>query len=199
MSTENYTDRQTNILNTWGKNVDLFFYSENEHNENQVIKVCDENNVEIKQISVFKKIQSDFYNKYEWFFFGDDDTFVNTILLENEINNFDKTKVVGQDAFGCWKDLHYPSGGAGFLVSNEIVHNFFNSTNYQVGWGDVTFGLNMKDKNIDMVHNDKFFSQKFDHYGIDIKDANKYITFHYIKDLNEMLIMDNICKKNTIS
>ena len=68
LTTQKYTDRQENILNSWGNNVDLFFYSEHEDPTRKVLKVCNENNVEIKQISIFKFIKENFYNNYEWYF-----------------------------------------------------------------------------------------------------------------------------------
>jgi hypothetical protein len=198
LSTESYTQRQDNVLNSWGKNEDLFFYSESENIDRNVIKVCDENDVEIKQISIFKKIEKEFYNNYEWYFFGDDDTFVNVKLLKNIIDTFDKTKVIGSDIFGCWKDLHYPSGGAGFLIHNNLIHNFFDSRNFHVNYSDVTFGLNMKEKNIDISNNDLFRSQRYDFYNIEQKDVFKYITFHYIHDIHEMEEMHKLCSEKNV-
>jgi hypothetical protein len=176
LTTKTYVDRQDNILNSWGKDKELFFYSENEDSVRNVIKVCDENNVEIKQVSIFETIRKNFHNKYDWFFFGDDDTFVNTLFLEKEL----------------------PSGGAGFLINNKIIHNFFDSKNYNVGAGDVTFGLNMREKNIEIENNELFSTQHYTYYGLDINSVYKYITFHYVKDFNDSLLMDNICKNKLI-
>ncbi len=198
LTTKTYVDRQDTILNSWGKDKELFFYSENEDSVRNVIKVCDENNVEMKQVSIFETIRKNFHNKYDWFFFGDDDTFVNTLFLEKELSSFNKDKIIGSDIFGCWNDLHYPSGGSGFLINNKIIHNFFDSKNYNVGYGDVTFGLNMREKNIEIENNELFFSQHYNHYGIDINSVYKYMTFHYVKDFNDSLLMDSICKNKII-
>lgn len=197
MSTKKYKNRQKSILESWGIGEDLYFYSEHEDLENKVLKVCDNNNVEEKQVSVFKKIKELFYNEYEWFFFGDDDTFVNTILLKKELENLDINKVHGSDIFGCWNDLHYPSGGAGFLIHKSIIENFFDSKVYNVNYGDVTFGLNMKDKNITIENNMNFHSQNHKYYNINIEEVYKYITFHYVNDSEEMKKLHEICQKNT--
>lgn len=198
MSTEKYSDRQNSVLNTWGKGQDLFFYSEHENLNKQIIKVCDQNNVVFKQNLVFKKIEELFYNNYEWFFFGDDDTFVNVKLLLNELDNLDKNKVHGEDIFGCWKDLHFPSGGAGFLIHNQIIHKFFNSKSYsEASAGDVTFGLNMRDNNVTIENNEKFHSHNYGFYSIPLEDVYKHITFHYVP-FDEMEKMNLICQKNTI-
>jgi hypothetical protein len=194
MTTEKYLERQTNILSTWGKDIDLYFYSEHEDNENKVIKVCDENNVEVKQVSIFKKIKELLHNEYEWYFFGDDDTFVNTEKLNLELDLLDKDIIYGQDIFGCYGDLHYPSGGAGFLVSNKIIENFFDSKIYNVGYGDVTFGLNIRDKGLSFKNHSGFFSQNPSHYGINDIDCYNHITFHYIKSISQLTNMNNACK-----
>lgn len=197
LTTEKYKDRQTNILEGWSEGEDVYFYSEHEDLQNKVIKVCDNNDVEEKQVSVFKKIQELFYNDYEWFFFGDDDTFVNVNLLKKELNNLETDRVHGSDIFGCWGDLHYPSGGAGFLIHNNLISNFFESKVYNVNYSDVTFGLNMRDKNILIKNNKKFHSQNYKYYNIDMADVYKYITFHYINNIEEMKKLHEICQKNT--
>jgi hypothetical protein len=199
LTTQKYTDRQENILNSWGNNVDLFFYSEHEDPTRKVLKVCNENNVEIKQISIFKFIKENFYNNYEWYFFGDDDTFVNTKYLNLVLDNLNHECVHGSDIFGCWGDLHYPSGGAGFLIHNSIINNFFDSKNFNVCCGDVSFGLNMKEKNIRIENNEKFLSQHLDYYKIPHQKANEYLTFHYVKLINELKYFQDICQKSTIT
>jgi hypothetical protein len=196
LTTEKYKSRQDNVLQSWGNGVDLFFYSEHEDLNRNVIKVTDLNNVEEKQIKVFKTIQDLFYNKYEWYFFGDDDTFVNTTLLEKEIDNYDKTKIHGSDIYGCWNDLHYPSGGAGFIIHNNIINNFFESKNFNVGYSDVTFGLNMREKKLELSNNDKFLSQHLNYYNIPLENANQYITFHYVNNNEEFLFFEGVCKNN---
>jgi hypothetical protein len=196
LTTEKYKNRQENILSSWGKEVDLFFYSEHSDIERKVIKVCNENNVEIKQISIFKKIEESFFNQYEWFFFGDDDTFVNTKLMEKEIDTFEKDKVHGYVIYAYSGSLSYPSGGGGFLISNDLIRYFFDSKNYDVGYGDMTFGLNAREKNIAIKSNDKFNGQHPSFYNISIKDCYKYLTFHYLKKKEELIDMDIICKKN---
>ena len=196
LTTEKYTDRQDNILSNWGKNLELYFYSEHHDQNRNVLKVCDQNSVSTKQISIFKEIQKNFYNKSEWYFFGDDDTFVNVKKLLQDIDNFDKSKVHGQDLglHKCWGDLNYPSGGAGFLIHNQIIHNFFESRNYGIDISDVTFGLNMKDMNIEIEDNPKFLSQHPSFYKINITDCNQYYTFHYVKNADESKLMDEICQ-----
>lgn len=201
MTTKKYHDRQDNILSSWGKDKDLYFYSEHSDEKRKTLKVCDENNVEVKQIYVFNTIKEKFQNTSEWYFFGDDDTFVNVNLLLSEIDGFDKTKIHGQDLghgdSRCWGELHYPSGGAGFLIHNSIIHNFFDSKIFDVNIGDVSFGLNMKDKNIEIEHNDRFLSQHPSFYSI--SEINKYFTFHYIKSSADFKFMTELCDNKNLT
>lgn len=197
LTTQSYKDRQSNILKTWGENEDLFFYSEHEDPTMKVLKVCDNNNVEDKQVSIFRKIKESYYNEYEWFFFCDDDTFVNVNLLKSKLNSLLTDKVIGSDIFGCWRDLHYPSGGAGFLIHNNIIDKFFDAEKYNVGYGDVTFGLNMRKKNIEILNDIGFHSQNYKHYNIPQEEVYKYTTFHYVNSFEEMQKLHTICQENT--
>lgn len=193
LTTEKYKTRQENILKSWGDNVDLYFYSEHEDLEFKVIKVCDENDVEIKQTAIFKIIGEKFINDYEWFFFGDDDTFVNTKLMELELDKLEKNMIHGLDIFGCWNSLHYPSGGAGFLIHNNLIPKFYDAKKYNVRYGDVTFGLNMLDKNISIKNNDKFMSQHPTFYNLNLDDTYKYLTFHYVNSIDDLMYMTKLC------
>ena len=103
LTTEKYANRRENILKTWGKNVDLLFYSEHEDEESKVVKVCDVNNAEVKQCSVFQYIRDNNLS-YDWYFFCDDDTFVNTNLLIVDLETFDENCVTGYDNHGSWRD-----------------------------------------------------------------------------------------------
>ena len=61
MTTKNMLDRQKNVLNTWGKNQDLFFYSDDEGKDEMTIKVTDKSDywsLEEKHINIFKHLKS---------------------------------------------------------------------------------------------------------------------------------------------
>jgi hypothetical protein len=199
MTTEKNNQRIINIKSTWGKDVDVFFYSEHENLENNIIKVTNINHPEVKQCEVFKTIKNNLIDKYEWFFFSDDDTFVNVNLLLNKLNSFSLEKVHGQDIFGCYGDLHYPSGGAGFLISNKIISNFFDIHSNVSPHSDTTLGLFMRKKSIDIENCDLFKSQPPSFYKIDNDNVKNYISFHYINNFEHMNLLYNLCKKNMIS
>ena len=105
-------DRHDGIVNSWGKDVDYIFYADCDNEEKKIIKVSDDSSYssnEPKHINVIKYLIENDY-QYDWFFFCDDDTFVNTKRLENNLENFDVEKINGYVLKGTWsgdRDLSY--------------------------------------------------------------------------------------------
>ena len=88
-------DRYDGVVNSWGKDVDFLFYSDCDNEDKKIVKVSDNSSYssnEPKHINVIKYLVENNY-QYEWFFFCDDDTFVNTKNLENNLDLFDKDKI----------------------------------------------------------------------------------------------------------
>jgi hypothetical protein len=63
-------------------------------------------------------------------------------------------------------------------------------------YSDVTFGLNMLEKGIEICHNEKFLSQHLNFYNILLENANQYITFHYVKKTEEFNYFNQLCNVN---
>ena len=209
MSCQKNSERQDIILQTWGKDKDLYFFSENSDESRRVLQVCDSHlseyfNLSYKLMSLFKTIQNSFYDKYEWYFIGDDDTFVNTRLLESDLEKFDKDKIHGHDYslyFGFI--VGYLSGGAGMLINRKLIHNFFE--NYNLGpfeangerYADVTFGFNMREKGIRYTHNILFLPEHpLEHHKIPLDEIHNYYTCHRIRSFEEMIYLNEVCFKN---
>ena len=204
LTCEKYQNRQDNVLKTWGQNKNVFFYSEHEDKSRNVIKVCDENlsdygSITLKQKFIFEKLEELFYNDYEWFFFGDDDTFVNTSLLESDLDTFDKTKVIGLDYSMYWNGVTYASGGAGMVINREIISKFFKYNEGPFGCGgekypDITFGYNMQFNNVLLDSSPLFNGEHPTHYGVSLDNCKTQYTYHRIHTLEEMEYMNNLCQ-----
>ena len=188
--TKNHEHRMNNILETWGKNVDVLFYSDHEDIKNNVVKVCDRSDYASGQIKAIKILHllSKKMHQYDWYFFCDNDTFVNTYKLHEYLQTACINSIHGQ-IINCWpndKNLSYPSGGAGYLVSNRIIQKLsdadFNNTIY----GDVSIGLNIRNKKIEMINSPLFHSQRKEYYDISEDLVKDNITFHYIDSLEDM-------------
>lgn len=196
MSCQKNEHRQRGILDSWGNGQDIFFYSEHDNHSLNVVKVCEENNVVRKQVSVFNKIKQDFHNKYDWFFFGDDDTFVNTKIMNDKLDEFNKDYLHGVSMCGNWGDLSYPSGGAGFLINNQIIHKFFDQEFPDVPHGDVAVGFLMRNSGVELMPTKGFCYNTPEHHKIQMENTHNFVTFHYIREPQGMMELYNICQKN---
>jgi hypothetical protein len=102
-----------------------------------------------------------------WLFLCDDDTYVKTDLLIEYCATLDKDKpaVYANDRFSMYgedRTLHYPSGGAGFLMSSftlqKIVPHLDKATHsIPDRWGDVMLGMVLREINIPIIDNHVFF------------------------------------------
>jgi len=193
LHTKHQESRAKNILTTWGKDQNLLFYSDHEDPEIRCHKVTDQSDYasgQIKQINVFHLLVKQ-YSNYDWYFFCDNDTFVNTSKLKHFAETSD-IDVVHGNIINCWpqdSSLYYPSGGAGYLVSNRILHQMTDVHYNNTEFSDVSIGLNFREKNIILKNNDLFKGQPPAYYNIKDEDVKNYITFHYISDA---LIMKHI-------
>jgi hypothetical protein len=191
LHTKKYENNYKNVISTWGKDVDFLFYSDHEDKGKNIIKVSnrdDYHSNEEKFVNVVKQLPKEYLN-YDWFFFCDNDTYVNTKLLNNSITKFNIDFIYGQEIHTWTPDLSlgYFSGGAGYLVSNKILrHMIDNLKNYNTGFSDVTFGLYIREHNIQKLPSDLFKSQPPEYYYINLEDTKNYISFHYIKTFEMM-------------
>jgi hypothetical protein len=192
--------RYYNVKESWGKNVDCLFYSDHNDVDKNIIKVSDRTDYhsnEEKHINSLQYVSTNIKD-YEWFFFCDDDTFVNTQKLEGLLDIFDKNSIHGSllDE-GHWptdKSLNFCSGGAGYLIHSELLTNIIEHIKIlNTGYSDVTLGLHLRTLNIKSINHNFFKSQPPSFFNIPINETKNYITFHYIKTIDEMkLLLENI-------
>lgn len=205
MTTKNNEKRRQTILETWGQDIDVLFYSD--HNDLNIIKVSDQSDYLSgvdKQISILKKIKNKevFYgNKnamhYKWILFADDDTFVLSKNLNRFISSADQSIVYGH----IWKTLYADgeyylpkfqeagvhmssfSGGAGILISTENINkiqDFFIPSG--IRHGDVAAYIIFKRNNF-LIGNCKYFNPfHFLDTRLSRRDFNLDITYHYMTE-----------------
>ena len=186
-------ERYFNVKNTWGVNSDLLFYGDYEDDSKGIIKVSDDKSYrsnEEKHINVFKYLlQNPKYN-YEWFFFCDDDTFVNVNKLEELLTTFDVNYVHGSVLVNSWgsdSSFAYCSGGAGYLINYKLLEKInLGLKNHNTGYSDVSLGLSLREMGINNVNHILFNSQPPSNYGYSLDDIKDYVSFHYIKTEDDM-------------
>jgi hypothetical protein len=205
---EVYKERYHNIKDTWGKDKDLLFYGDYEDIDKGIIKVSENKSYrsnEEKHINVLKYFNENTNYNYEWFFFCDDDTFVNVNKLEELLHSFNINQIHGQilrtsEVNGVKITppiLEYHSGGAGYLIHNSLLKIISKEIKFlNTGYSDVTLGICLRDLNIPISNSDLFKGQPPNFYGYSNESIINHITFHYIKTKNMMIELLNNIKKN---
>jgi hypothetical protein len=208
-TTKKHQDRIDNIIETWANDIDTIFYSDHQDPECGVIKVSNRDDYasgEEKQINVLNKIKDlanvddePLLDVYDWFFFVDDDTFINVENLNKHKEFLDDARVYGsifnseKDSENPMyvkgivpKDAGFPSGGAGFLVSSKTIKLIPTFNNYQTVCGDVSAGLNFHFNGVQQCDLMFFNSQKPEFYNHRPEQIADAITYHYIKTFDDM-------------
>ena len=199
MSSRNNTRRQENILDTWGKEVDIMFYSDHLDEEKNIIKVSDRTDYHSNEEKHINALNYILQNKkdYDWYFFCDDDTYVNVSNLKKFIESADETKVHGFKISykKCPdnpiyeiipKNIEYLSGGAGYLIFKDTLFSYNEFINHDKGYSDVSFGINIHNKT-KIEDSNLFHSQPPEFYNHNFLQKREMVTYHYIKELPQIL------------
>ena len=174
---------------TWLTSQKYVYYSD--HEDDNVICVSDDTtyeSAEVKFVNMFNQMPEKYHT--EWLCFADNDTFINTVALEDYVSTADKSAIHGQ-IINCWPNdtsLFYPSGGAGFIIHLDTyikLKGLFVAE--KTGFSDVTFGINLKRLQVSMYDPNLFFSWPPYKYGHSDTDVTKMISYHYIKSEEEMV------------
>jgi hypothetical protein len=154
-----HEQRIIRCMNTWLVNQDVVCATDivNNLNIDQLsLSDLDTHGIssEEKTINMLNHIKDDDdYQIYDWFMFIDDDAILNVKMLNYILPFLDKTKVYGINMKGAYvknKELIYPSGGAGYLISYDTIINNPNAKLYKLHHEDVAIGQYMKDNNISL-------------------------------------------------
>jgi len=195
LTTHKYRSRQESQLKTWLKGFDDFvFYTDIciDDLPNQ-ISVSDDDSYQgcaEKQVNEIVRIKDNkLYDDFEWFFFFDDDTFVNLELLKQ----FCSEKLEEFETYGktgnSWPpdfSLTYYSGGAGFLLRSDFIKNSTRISRREgIQFSDVQVGLWLRENGIKLNHESKFNSHSPSQSNKVGCEKNE-ITFHYIQDAESM-------------
>jgi hypothetical protein len=194
-------NRCKNIENTWGKNQNLYFFTDTLVEEDNYI-VCTPDDTYIshmyKNFHAIEYAHIKHINLYDWFIFIGDDTFFYIESLKNTLNNLD---INDNSAYGevsnTWidKSLYYILGGGGVIFNKTSLINF-NSKKFPlnqlnpIGYSDVAIGIICNHLNIKMVNIDTIHSQPPEFYHID--KPNTHCSFHYIKTTEDFNRLNNL-------
>lgn len=180
-------NRVESIKNSWGKDVSVVYLTDTQTDDPKIIGYNtpkDYDGIQDKYYEFF--INYDF-SKYNFYFFLDDDTFVNLKNLKNlslpEPNNdfcIGRELHLNKDGKDKWGNftgypmgklknngselpLIYPSGGSGFIISKSGVlkiQNYLKNIKDErpiSGHSDVSIGFWIRGNNIKFISSDKFW------------------------------------------
>lgn len=202
LTTRHQTNRQENQLKTWLKGQDYIFVSD--VNGEKTIEFSTNDTYtsnEEKQINSINYVAKNYLRSdYDWFAFVDDDTFIFTENLEHALQDCNPLKVYGHlftkdvdpdnPIFNkLSKDFRYCSGGAGYFISKKLMEQLPYIVNHNMGFGDVSFGINMKDRGFEFGHLSGCHPNHFKHYD---RIHLKPISYHYVKSLEDMVYLYQI-------
>ncbi len=108
---------------------------------------------EEKTVFMFNHIKNniDLFKEYDWFIFIDDDAILNKKYLEFILPFLKSEYIYGLNMKGSYpedKTLVFPSGGAGYIVSNDTIRGHDHIKNFRYLHEDVSVGRYMRDNNI---------------------------------------------------
>lgn len=204
LHTHKRPQRWFSLTNTWLKDQDYLFYSDHADASKNIIKVSDNSehsSNEEKFVNVITSLDEKYMN-YEWYFFVDDDTFVNIYKLQEVLDSLDTSHFHGRLIFYCPQDgtLPYYSGGGGIIVhGSKIKHLKENFRNYKTGYSDCSLGFYMREYKIHTVDNRLFNMSSAPVEKIAEQDIPNYLTFHYICDDVTMNRYHTLCKNRYCS
>lgn len=213
LSSQKFIDtRQKDIKNTWLLNYKNYtFASDIESEDNaKLSERTDAISGEEKQINSFKYLY-DNKKGFDWYFFCDDDTFVNINNLSSFINENKNMESFGylfsyetcpENSY-VWsnygKDFQYYSGGAGFCLRSDALQKVAScTTSVRTKYGDVTSGILFKEAKINLHHCQRmnlYSPGRYNHSSENIKHS---LTYHYIKD-EMMYDLYNFIERKNVS
>lgn len=187
LTCDKYLNTRVNaIKKTWGKNESIKFLTDSKSELEDILGYNtpqDYQGIQDKYQSFFKNYD---FTKFDYFFFTDDDTFVNKKNLNNlDLPNKDELFAIvrllclNSDATDMWGNytgtdvsiirgdratlpLYYPSGGSGFILSQGsciAVQNYLNECN-NIPWSrfsDVSLGFWLRNCDVKLIRSDNFW------------------------------------------
>jgi hypothetical protein len=170
------------ILDTWGRGIEnqIYFFGDEENVEglfNQLDCINPVDNFPGRTGRPYEDAAHKLFNGIrkiytaapdaDWYCFSDDDTYVKLDRLLWYTNQIDKEAIAvyGYDKAQMYeadRTLHYPSGGAGFLMNRATLHKvveFLDTGEISTPerWSDVMIGFALRNAEIPIVDHTVFF------------------------------------------
>lgn len=196
LSCEKYKlTRQRILRETWLSKVppsDYVFLSD-EHSDDSV-KMSDKkdySSCEEKQLNSLNYLLKNKLN-YEWYFFGDDDTYVNPFNLTDFLSSFTEESVGSSlnklsdprnGAFDIFNINAYYSGGAGFVFSKKTLNSVDGKLfPPSIFYADISMGRLLLNCGGKITDCNRFFATNFSELKHSEETIKRAITYHYMNE-----------------
>jgi len=208
---KNFETKAKSVLETWGSGQEILFLSDygNSHN---IISFQIPPDYAFMSMRYSNYIKSLTDIESDWYFFCDDDTFVNVLNLSNFLLDFDSNEsfYIGKkllltekclDSEGNYTGfpvnslrgdratlpLNYASGGAGFVLSKrsflKLKEYLTNCKDIPYSYNtDVTMGFWIRNCGIEISDNNYFNTHTPIDHKHDKDQIRKSFTYHYLSD-----------------
>jgi hypothetical protein len=75
-----------------------------------------------------------------------------------------------------------------------LLKNFDKIPILNTGYSDVTLGFFLREKNIKLINSDLFHSQNPKFYNLNENNITHFVTFHYVKTLDDFEYLEKLEK-----
>lgn len=122
--------RVENCLNTWLKDLDYLCITDKLTGKFNELSCSDKDTYESneeKTVNFFNLVKSSAdFDSYDWFFFIDDDAYLNVKYFYYILPYLEKNKFYGLKMHGypLKPEIAFPSGGSGYIVSPYMIKSF---------------------------------------------------------------------------
>ena len=213
LTSDLYLDtRVKSIQNTWGKLIDTIFLTDSENSQKDIIGYNTPKNydgIQDKYLNFFEKFN---FEKYDYYFFVDDDTFINienlkSLKIPSSEDNFAYIRRLVLNPDGTDKDGNYtgypmdklrghniqlplthPSGGAGYILSKKTTLEikkyleFAKDDTSLSGHSDVTLGFWLRNVGSNLIFSEDLWWEKPKECEPFGFNEKTFLTLHYVDE-----------------
>ncbi|XP_065584774.1 glycoprotein-N-acetylgalactosamine 3-beta-galactosyltransferase 1-like [Artemia franciscana] len=149
----NHKKKATHIKATWGKRCDILLFASSKEDPTLptiVLPVPDDwPNLWGKTKEAFKYVYEHYFDKADWFFKADDDTFAIPENARDLLLLYDTNEPI---YFGAKmkniQNTYYAPGGAGYILSKEALRRFVTVAMRNQSYCDINTTIGYEDRNI---------------------------------------------------
>jgi hypothetical protein len=182
-------------LATWGKSCAdrLLFFTDTPRSDDRFVVAT--NKTDYESSATLKLIYAIVHLpdlKFDWYVFGDDDTYFFTKRMEEYLTTADASRIHAhmwpRGKYEFDPELTWPSGGAGYAIPHSVLVKFAATLNVQplppiafCGWGDVVVGRLIAAHSVSTKHTNLLRPDEVTpSFILGKARTTRYLSMHYV-------------------